>query len=201
MNDLFTQLSRAVVDERASDYRRLHEDESLRVADPATLTDAAVLIAVTSRAEPGLLFVQRPDYMRSHAGQVAFPGGKMDAEDDGDPVRAALREAQEELAIPPDAVRVVGLTDRFHSGSGFNIQPVIGIVPPDLPLVPCEEEVADWFEAPLDFILHPDSFAQREAEWNGRMRQYWEAHWEDFRIWGVTASIIQNLRRRLEPTW
>lgn len=197
MSDLRKRLARAVVDERASDYVPLDHDEKYLVEDNDTLKDAAVLIAVTDRPEPGLLFVQRPDYMRAHAGQIAFPGGKLDPEDGNDPVTGALREAQEELAIPPDAVEIVGVTDRYHSWSGFNIRPVIGIVPPDLKLEPCDEEVADWFEAPLDWVIADRWATRHERLWEGNIRHYYEIHWQNRMIWGITAGIIQNLRQRL----
>ena len=110
--------------------------------------DAAVLIAVTERAEPGLILTQRPETMRKHPGQVAFPGGRVDATD-VDVIAAALREAEEEIALPRDAVRVIGLADRYRTGTGFDITPVIGIIAPDLPLHPNDDEVAAIFEVPL----------------------------------------------------
>jgi 8-oxo-dGTP pyrophosphatase MutT (NUDIX family) len=193
------RLARAVVDTEAQGYRPIREGGDDRAAaDPAALKPAAVLIAVTDAPAPSVLFVQRPDYMRSHAGQVAFPGGKIDADDGGDAVRAALREAEEELAIAPNAVEIIGRTDRYHSGSGYDIQPVIGVIPPDLAIVPCAQEVADWFAAPLDFILDPASFTEKEVFWRGARRRYYEAYWQDFRIWGVTAAIIRNLQARLD---
>lgn len=197
MSDLRDRLKGAIVDENAPDYRPLTHDEIHLVDEPDKLRDAAVLIAVTDRPEPGLLFVQRPNYMRAHAGQIAFPGGKMDPEDGGNPVTGALREAQEELAIPPDAVEIIGQTDRYRSWSGFNIHPVIGIVPPDLTLEPCEEEVADWFEAPLDWVISDRWATRHERMWQGHMRHYYEIHWQDRMIWGITAGIIQNLRERI----
>jgi len=153
---------------------------------------AAVLIAITDRAEPGVILTQRPDTMRSHSGQVAFPGGKID-----DAIAAALREADEELAIPPDQVRIIGETDIYYSGSGFRITPVIGIIPPDLDFVPSPEEVEDWFEVPLAFLLDPANAVKKKAVWAGKQRQYYDMDWQGRRIWGVTAGIIANLARRI----
>lgn len=162
---------------------------------PASV-DAAVLIAITDRAEPGVILTRRTDTLRRHAGQVAFPGGRVDPED-ADAVAAALREAHEEVAMPPQAVTVVGSTDRFRTGTGYDIVPVIGVVPPDLPLVPAEAEVAAMFEVPLAFLLDPANHRATSAEWQGRTRRFYEIPWPEHRIWGATAGIIVNLSRRL----
>ncbi|NVD45685.1 CoA pyrophosphatase [Qipengyuania atrilutea] len=159
------------------------------------MRDAAVLIAVTEREEPGVILTHRPDTMRKHAGQVAFPGGKRDAGEDA--VTTALREANEELAIDPAEVRVIGTTDRYRTGTGFDIMPVLGTLPPDLPMTPNPAEVDSWFEAPLAFLLDPANHQPRSAVYNGKDRDYLEIDWEGHRIWGVTAAIIANLSRRL----
>lgn len=158
--------------------------------------DAAVLIALTDRSEPGVILTQRPTWLRSHAGQVAFPGGKIDPEDES-PVAAALREAEEELALPRSAVTILGAADVYTSGSGYHITPVVGIVPPDLPLVPNPQEVEDWFEVPLHFLLDPVNLERKHAVWQGQNRQYYDMYWNERRIWGVTAGIIANLARRI----
>jgi 8-oxo-dGTP pyrophosphatase MutT (NUDIX family) len=158
--------------------------------------EAAVLIPITDRTEPGVILTQRPDWLRSHAGQVAFPGGKVDA-GDADAISAALREANEELSIPPSQVQVIGTADTYFSGSGYRIEPVVGIIPPDLPLRANPEEVEDWFEVPLSFLLDPANAVKKEALWNGKQRTYYDMQWGDRRIWGVTAGIIANLARRL----
>lgn len=156
---------------------------------------AAVLVAITEREQPGVLMIHRPSNMRAHPGQVAFPGGKIDAGET--PVEAALREANEELGIDPAQVRVIGTSDLFLSGSGFAITPVIGIVPPDLALQPNPAEVAQWFEAPLGFVLDPANHRSVPVDWNGQPRSFWEIVWDQHRIWGVTGGIMVNLSRRL----
>lgn len=158
--------------------------------------EAAVLIPITDRAEPGVILTQRPDWLRSHAGQVAFPGGKIDA-DDADAIAAALREAEEELAMPRDHVNVLGETDIYFTGSGYRIAPVVGIIPPDLPLIANPDEVSDWFEVPLAFLLNPANLERRQGIWQGQNRQYYDMTWQGRRIWGVTAGIIANLARRI----
>jgi 8-oxo-dGTP pyrophosphatase MutT (NUDIX family) len=159
---------------------------------------AAVLIPITDRPDPGVILTQRPDFLRSHAGQVAFPGGKVD-EADADEIAAALREADEELAISPHHVNVIGITDIYYARSGFRITPVVGIIPPDLDLKPNPEEVEDWFEVPLSFLMDPKNAVQKTGIWMGQERVYYDIDWQGRRIWGVTAGIITNLIRRL--TW
>ncbi len=173
------------------------EDEAHIPLDGGLHIPAAVLIAVTDRPQPGVILTQRPDYLRSHPGQIAFPGGKIDPEDVS-PIAAALREADEELGLSPDHVRVIGTADLYRSGSGFAITPVLGVIPPDLSYSPNPGEVADWFEVPLDFVLDRANHVHHSTMWKGAQRNYIEIMWGQRRIWGVTAGIIANLSRRLE---
>nr|WP_254447658.1 CoA pyrophosphatase [Sphingomonas sp. ID1715] len=162
---------------------------------PDEPTPAAVLVAVTDRAEPGVILTQRTETLRRHAGQVAFPGGRIDPGEDA--VTAALREAEEEIALPRQQVHLVGPVDTYVTVTGFQVTPVIGVVPPDLPLIPAAAEVADWFEAPLAFLLDPANQLEREVDWQGSRRHYYEILWEGRRIWGATAAMIVNLSHRL----
>jgi 8-oxo-dGTP pyrophosphatase MutT (NUDIX family) len=171
------------------------EDERY-LGDTVQHRAAAVLIPITDRAEPGVILTQRPNWLRSHAGQVAFPGGKVDDTDENS-IFAALREAEEELNIPPTRVEVIGVADTYYSGSGYSIAPVVGIIPPDLDLQPNPQEVEDWFEVPLAFLLDPANSIKKETNWNGQQRSYYDMQWGERRIWGVTAGIIANLVRRL----
>jgi len=157
--------------------------------------EAAVLVAITDRPEPGLILTQRREHLRTHAGQVAFPGGRIDEGEDA--VAAALREAEEELGLNPALVRLLGQADPYATVTGYCVFPVVGIVPPDLDLSPNPEEVADWFEAPLDFVLNPANQRQMTAEYRGRMRHYYQIDWEGRNIWGATAAMLVNLTRRL----
>ena len=166
------------------------------LADFEAITPAAVLVAVVDRPEPTVILTVRPETMRRHAGQIAFPGGRIDPGDDG-PVAAALREAEEEIALPPSAVEVIGLADRYRTITGFEVTPVVGVVPPGLPLEPHPGEVADVFEAPLYYLLRPEHQLVRTAMWRGRERSYYEIDYEGRRIWGATAAMIVNLSRRL----
>jgi 8-oxo-dGTP pyrophosphatase MutT (NUDIX family) len=161
-------------------------------ADPRH--DAAVLVAVTERDEPGVILTVRREHLRAHAGQIAFPGGRLDPGEDH--VTAALREAEEEIALDPAAVRVLGSADPYHTITGYRVVPVVGVVPPELNLAPHEDEVADLFEAPLSFLLDPANHRQMSAEFQGATRHYWQIDWQDRRIWGATAAMIVNLARR-----
>jgi len=159
-------------------------------------TDAAVLVAVTDRSEPGVILTVRHEAMRTHAGQVAFPGGRIDLGEDAP--AAALREAWEELGLDPGAVEIVGALDNYCTVTGFLVTPVLAVVPPDLPLTPHDAEVADWFEAPLAFLLDPANHLRKSAVFAGHERHYYEIPWEGRRIWGATAAMLVNLSRRLQ---
>ncbi|MBC3940592.1 MULTISPECIES: CoA pyrophosphatase [Sphingomonas] len=168
-------------------------DGDLTAAD--TLLPAAVLIAVTDRADPGVILTQRTDTMSRHPGQIAFPGGRIDPGEDV--VTAALREAEEEIALPRDEVRVIGEADSYRTVTGFQVTPVIGIIPPDLVFTPSEAEVASVFEVPLAFLLDEANHVEATLEWQGHDRHYYEIMWNERRIWGATAAMIVNLARRL----
>jgi 8-oxo-dGTP pyrophosphatase MutT (NUDIX family) len=157
---------------------------------------AAVLIGITDRPEPGVILTRRTETLRRHAGQIAFPGGRIDPGDDG-PVGAALREAEEEIALPPSLVEVVGTADRYRTVTGFEVTPVLGVVPPDLTLIPAEAEVAAVFEVPLAFLLDTANHVEATAQYQGRERHYYEILWGERRIWGATAAMLVNLSRRL----
>jgi len=157
---------------------------------------AAVLIAITDRPTPGVILTVRREHMRTHAGQVAFPGGRIDPGEDA--VAAALREAHEELVLDPKSVDLIGTIEPYRTVTGYVVSPVIGVVPPDLSLEPHEHEVADWFEAPLAFLLDPTNQQRRSALFEGLTRHYYEIDWNGRRIWGATAAMIVNLSRRLQ---
>lgn len=161
-------------------------------------TPAAVLVAVTDRPMPGLILITRRENMRTHAGQVAFPGGRIDPGETA--TEAALREAWEEMGLEPKDVQPVAELDPYRTVTDFTVTPVLAAVPPDLPLFPHEHEVADVFEVPLHYVLEPDNQTLRNALFRGRERHYYEIIWNERRIWGATAAMIVNLSRRLRWT-
>lgn len=158
---------------------------------------AAVLIAITDRSEPGLILTQRPETMRRHPGQVAFPGGRVDPEDI-DAIDAALREAEEEVRLSRANVQIVSALDTYRTVTGFDITPVLAVIPPDLPLVPHDREVAAVFEVPLAFVLDTANRNERSITIEGVERRYFETMWGERRIWGATAAILANLSARLK---
>jgi 8-oxo-dGTP pyrophosphatase MutT (NUDIX family) len=194
MSELFDRVSALFAKGHSGDAPVLFSDQ--RLSGIEQFTPAAVLAAITEReGEPGVLLLHRPSNMRSHPGQIAFPGGKVDPGET--PVEGALREAHEELGIDPAKVRVIGTSDVYRTHSGFEITPVLGIVPPDIEIVPNPSEVAQWFEAPLSHVLDPANHVGQWVEWEGSMRSYYEITWQQHQIWGVTAALLVNLSRRL----
>lgn len=161
------------------------------------IVPAAVLVAIVDRAEPAVILTERPKTMRKHPGQISFPGGRVE-ESDESLIAAALREAEEEIGLSPADVEVIGTADLYRTITGFEVTPVIGVVPPGLALTPHPGEVAGMFEAPLHFLLDPERQIVRTVEFQGRERSYYEIIWEGRRIWGATAAMIVNLGRRLE---
>ncbi len=165
--------------------------------DPPAAQAAAVLIAVTDRAAPGVILTVRRDDMRIHAGQIAFPGGRIDPGEDA--VAAALREANEEIGLDPAEVETIAAIAPYRTVTNYAVTPVIGVIRPDLPLEPHEFEVAEWFEAPLAYLLDPANQRLQSALFRGAQRTYYEIEWEGRRIWGATAAMLVNLSRRLGP--
>ena len=193
MTALFERLSRVFDEGHGERLEGLLTDRAFADPDPRP---AAVLIPVVDRAEPGVILTRRPESMANHPGQVAFPGGKLEAGEDA--VDAALREAEEELAIPPTTVRVIGASDTYHTGTGFDVTPVLGVIPAHTPIVPDPVEVESWFEVPLKHLFDKANFTQNRTMWKGAERTYYRMQWGDYDIWGVTAAIILNLSRRMQ---
>lgn len=161
------------------------------------LVEAAVLVGLVPRGEGiQVLLTRRTDVLRHHAGQVSFPGGRLEI-DDVDAVAAAVRETFEEVGIVPSQVAPLGFLDAYTTITGFRVLPVVATVANDYIARPDPNEVADVFEVPLAFLLDPANIASLALEHRGRMRQVWEFRYPDQRIWGVTAAILLNLRERL----
>jgi 8-oxo-dGTP pyrophosphatase MutT (NUDIX family) len=157
---------------------------------------AAVLVPVIDREEPTVLLTQRTPDLTTHAGQVAFPGGKIDPNDES-PVAAALREAKEETGLAPMLIEPLGYLDLYLTFSGFRILPTVARVKPGFTLVLNPREVTETFEVPLRFLMTPDNHRRKTRDWNGIPRDYYEIPFEGRYIWGITAGILRNLYERI----
>jgi 8-oxo-dGTP pyrophosphatase MutT (NUDIX family) len=157
---------------------------------------AAVLVPVIDRAEPTVLLTQRTPDLTTHAGQIAFPGGRIEA-DDANPVAAALREAREETGLASMLVEPIGYLDLYLTFSGFRILPTVARVKPDFTLTLNPSEVTETFEVPLRFLMTPDNHRRKTRDWNGIPRDYYEIPFENRYIWGITAGILRNLYERV----
>ncbi|QZY96567.1 CoA pyrophosphatase [Pantoea dispersa] len=157
---------------------------------------AAVLVPVIDGDQPELLLTRRSALLRKHAGQVAFPGGMMDATDDS-LIATALREAQEEVGIAPQQVRVVGVLPPVTSSTGFAVSPVVGIIPPHLPLRLNPDEVESAFSMPLAEALRLGRYSGLTLRRGHRQHQVWLSWYEDYFIWGMTAGILRALGQQI----
>jgi 8-oxo-dGTP pyrophosphatase MutT (NUDIX family) len=166
------------------------------MADMRPIRPAAVLIPVVDRPEPTVLLTLRTEQLSSHAGQIAFPGGRIDPEDVS-PQAAALREAQEEIGLDGRFIEPLGYLDLYLSGTGYRIVPTVARVDPGFHLTINPAEVADTFEVPLAFVMGPENHQRHSREWRGMMRSYYAMPFGDRYIWGVTAGILRNLYERL----
>ncbi len=170
-------------------------DEEIAAA-LAEAKPAAVLIGLIERPEgTTVLLTERATHLRSHSGQVAFPGGKIDPGEDA--LACALREAEEEIGLARRHVEPFALLDPYLSGSGYRITPVVAEIHAPFDLTINRHEVAETFETPWAFVMNPDNHQRQSREWKGAMRHFYAMPWENHYIWGVTAGILRNLYERL----
>jgi 8-oxo-dGTP pyrophosphatase MutT (NUDIX family) len=179
-----------------------HSDSGIAGMNPtpeilAQAQPAAVLIPLLARPEGvTMLLTRRSSTLRQHSGQIAFPGGKIDREDDG-PLDAALREAEEEIGLSRHNVTPLGFLGPYFSTTGFRITPVVALMDANAPLSLNPGEVEAVFETPFSFLMDPANHQTHEREWKGQMRRYFAMPYDDHYIWGVTAGIIRMLWLRL----
>ena len=162
---------------------------------------AAVLLPVVVRPRLTLLLTQRSAHLASHAGQIALPGGKLDATD-ADAVAAALRETQEEVGIEPEHIEVLGTLPEYTTGTAFVITPVVGLVTPGFELHPNPGEVDEVFEVPLEFLMDPVNHRRHAWDWEGTVREWYSMPYQEVAgqerfIWGATAGMLRNFYRFL----
>jgi len=157
---------------------------------------AAVLVGVVDHPEPGVLLTMRTSDLPNHAGQIAFPGGKMDPHD-ATPLAAALRETQEEIGLGAALIEPIGYLDLYLTFTGFRILPVLARVTPNYALTVNAREVADAFEVPLAFVMDEANHKRASRDWKGVTRHYYEMPFGERYIWGVTAGILRNLYEKI----
>jgi 8-oxo-dGTP pyrophosphatase MutT (NUDIX family) len=157
---------------------------------------AAVLVPIVLRPTLTVLLTQRSHDLPSHPGQISFPGGKVDAGDNG-PLDCALREAWEEIGLPPANVEPLGYLDSYRTGTGFQIVPVVALVQPGFTLALDPREVSEAFEVPLQFLMDPANHRKDSREWRGRRRFFYAMPYEERYIWGATAGMLKNMHQRL----
>ena len=154
---------------------------------------AAVLVPVVDRPDGAtILLTRRSDDLPVHAGQVSFPGGRVETSD-RDPVHTALRESEEEIGLDPGAVTVLGRMDTYLPGTGYAVVPVVGLLNPPLSLTPDPREVAEIFEVPLALVCDRENHRQESAMWKAKRRHYYVMPYKHYHIWGATAGMLVNL--------
>lgn len=177
----------------------LNSDDDFAPRNTASSTPvpklAAVLVPIVVSDIVQVLFTQRASRLRSHSGQVAFPGGRIET-DDASPVAAALREVQEEIGLAQSHIEIVGSLDVYATGSGYHVLPVVGFVKPGFNLTPDTREVAEIFDVPLSFLMDERNHQRHSGVWHGKMRHYYAMPYDGHYIWGATAGMIRNLFER-----
>lgn len=187
------QLRRVLLPAPVACDRHVGDDGS----SPESLTPASVLFPIVRR-ETGwnVLLTQRTDHLRDHPGQISFPGGRVEPEDQS-PVHTALRETQEEIGLSADHIEVIGFLPDYCTITGYRVTPVVALVMPPFALSPDAHEVAQVFEVPFDFLMNPANHQEHVIQRNGRPRKFYAVPYQDYFIWGATAGIILSLHRAL----
>jgi 8-oxo-dGTP pyrophosphatase MutT (NUDIX family) len=155
-----------------------------------------VLVPIVARETLTVLLTRRAAHLSAHAGQIAFPGGKIDAAD-RDARAAALREAAEEIGLDARYIRPLGFLDTYRTGTGFQIDPLVALVVPEFTLTSDPSEVAETFEVPLDYLMDPTNHHMHTKLWQNVERRYYAMPFENYYIWGATAGILKNMHERL----
>lgn len=196
MRDLRADLLHAIAKagRPSSDFDLNTETDRPRPA----LREAAVLvpIVIEDRPEPALILTKRSSALKHHPGQIAFPGGKVDP-GDADVVAAALREGQEEIALDPMHVDVLGKLPPHETVTGFNVTPVVGLISPLFTPEPDVREVAEVFEVPLSHVLNPQNYLIESRRWRGQHRYFFTVPWGPYYVWGATARMLRALADRM----
>ncbi len=158
---------------------------------------AAVLVPVLDMTEPEIVFTRRAEHLPQHPGQVSFPGGAAEQQDES-AVQTALREAYEEIGLPPEVTKPIGFLDRMDTISDYRVLPVVALVKPPVQWVADSREVAEIFSVPLSVVLDKDLYNGRQVDRDGIEHTIWSLSWNNYTIWGVTAAILMNLILRIQ---
>jgi len=188
----------ALTDANIIPKRGDHDVDSVmqRMAEVRPIRPAAVLVPVVDHAEPTVLLTQRAQHLPDHAGQVSFPGGKIDRSDES-PLASALREAEEEIGLDRSFVEPLGYLDLYLTTLGYRIVPVVARVKPGFALTLNESEVDASFEVPLAYLMDQNNVQRHARDWQGITRHYYAISFGERYIWGVTAGILRNLHERI----
>ncbi|MBT3553366.1 MAG: CoA pyrophosphatase [Rhodospirillaceae bacterium] len=191
--DNFEPGAKPVSNDNALAGAKLEPGHDHWVRGNGTLKPAAVLVPLVTH-EDGLtvLLTKRTEHLNNHAGQISFPGGRVD-EADRDARHTALRETEEEIGLGSNAIEVIGRLADYVVGTGYLVSPIVGLVEPPFRLKPHPGEVAEVFEVPLDYVLDPDNFERHSREYEGTERFYYAVTWNDYYIWGATAGMLRHL--------
>lgn len=175
----------------------VQEERNEWVAGGKPLIPAAVLVPLVVH-EDGLnvMLTKRTDHLNNHGGQISFPGGRVD-DSDRDALHTALRETEEEVGLHSKDIEIIGELDEYIVGTGYLVNPIIGVIEPPFELTLHEGEVAEVFEAPLEFLITPENMKRHAREFEGIKRHYFAITWEEYFIWGATAGMLRNLSQRL----
>ena len=198
--DLYRPLNPETASRRRRDTLRGDYQLDRGLRPPDDLRPAAVLVPLVPREdEIFVMLTQRTEELKRHAGQIAFPGGRIDP-DDPHPVHAALRETEEEVGLGAHQISVIGRLDDYATGTGFVVAPLVGIIRPPFRVEPDPSEVAEVFEVPLAFFLDSRNHKRDSREWNGVRRHFYAMPYNDRYIWGATAAMLINLFEVLSDT-
>jgi len=175
----------------------VQEERNEWVAGGKPLIPAAVLVPLVVH-EDGLnvMLTKRTDHLNNHGGQISFPGGRVD-DSDRDALHTALRETEEEVGLHSKDIKIIGELDEYIVGTGYLVNPIIGVIEPPFELTLHEGEVAEVFEVPLEFLITPENMKRHAREFEGIKRHYFAITWGEYFIWGATAGMLRNLSQRL----
>lgn len=195
---LTLEVPAALTDARITPERGDHDADPVmqKIAEVRPIRPAAVLVPVVDHPEQTVLLTQRSAHLPDHAGQVSFPGGKID-KSDASPLASALREAEEEIGLARGHVEPLGYLDLYMTTLGYRIVPVVARVKPGFTLTLNTSEVDATFEVPLDFLMDQNNVQRHSRDWQGMTRHYYAITFGERYIWGVTAGILRNLHERI----